>query len=210
MAWLLAPLYDRIMAGQERASFSRFRAEILAELSGAVVEIGAGTGANLRHYPDAVTELHVCEPDPGMRAQLEQKLAERPDLAARTTVHAAPGEALPFQDGRFDAAVSTLVLCTVGDMTASLQELRRVLKPAGRFAFLEHVCAPRGTWQRRWQQVAEPVWTPVAGGCRLTRYQDEAIAEAGFVIDRLDRKPIRGGVGLVRDTVRGVASKPQD
>jgi len=207
VSWFLAPFYDRIVAGQEAAYFGRFRAELLGELAGEVVEIGAGTGLNLRHYGPGVTHLHVCEPDSGMRKQLEVRLAALPELAAKTTVHEAPGEGLPFEDDRFDAAVSTLVLCTVRGLDESIAELHRVLKPGGTFSFLEHVCAPKGTWTRRWQHIVEPVYTPIAGGCRLTRSQDEAIAAGGFDLERLECKAIGGGVGMVLHTVRGVGVK---
>lgn len=208
MGWFFAPMYDRFLAGAERAFLQGWRKTLLAEASGLVVEIGAGTGANLAAYPDAVTELHLCEPDAGMRHQLERKLAPLP-LASRSTVHAAPAEALPFADHSVDVVVSTLVLCTVGELGASIAELRRVLKPGGRLLFLEHIGAHEDrVWQRRWQAAADPAWALVAGGCHLTRRQHEALRAGGFRVDEPIEHVLPGGLGLVQDVVSGIAIAP--
>src|SRR5690348_14006223 len=129
-----AATYDRLMAGTEKAGLRERRHDLLASASGRVLEIGAGTGANLDHYPDAVTELVLTEPEEPMARRLEAKAAESGRVV---TVVRAPAESLPFPDDSFDTAVCTLVLCTVRDPERTLAELERVLKPGGTLLFLE-------------------------------------------------------------------------
>ncbi|QXC59509.1 class I SAM-dependent methyltransferase [Aquihabitans sp. G128] len=212
MAWLLAPLYDRIVAPAEEACFQGWRHELLAGLTGDVLEIGAGTGANVAHYPAAVRRVVFTEPDPGMRRQLEERLA-----AARGGGTFAPGAAevrtdraaaLSVPSGSLDAVVGTLVLCTVPDPAAALAEVRRVLKPGGTFTFLEHVAADDRPDRLRWQRRLDPVWRRVAGGCRLTRRTAEAIEAAGLEPVDLTRESARKAIALIRPTIRGHAMAP--
>ena len=112
---IFARFYDRLMAGTERAGLGEMRGALLAEASGRVLELGGGTGHNLEHYTDAVTELVMAEPDPHMARRLRERLEEEGTAAARPSVIEAPAENLPFDDGSFDTVVSTLVLCTVAD-----------------------------------------------------------------------------------------------
>lgn len=214
MAWWAAPFYDRILAPTEEACFQRWRAEVLSGLSGHVIEIGAGTGANVPHYPDTVERVVFSEPDPVMRRHLEQKLAD-----ARTHDHFAPAGAevviehaheLPFDDDTFDAAVSTLVLCTVPDPEAALAELRRVVKPGGTFAFMEHVAAEDRPDRLRWQRRMDPVWKHLAGGCRLTRRTGQLIEAAGFRTESLTRESARKAPAIIRPVIRGTATLPAD
>jgi ubiquinone/menaquinone biosynthesis C-methylase UbiE len=162
MAWF-APCYDAMLATAEWSWLAQRRRSLLAGLRGVVVEIGAGTGANLPHYPSEDVELHLCEPDPDMRAVLERKLAGR----ARVTVHAAAAEALPFGDGSVDTVISTLVLCSVADVDRAVAESFRVLRPGGELRFLEHV-ASEG-WRGAVQRGLDPIWHRCAGGCHLHR-----------------------------------------
>lgn len=128
--------YDRQMAKTEQAGLRAFRERLLAGASGDVLEIGGGTGANLPWYGPAVTSLTITEPQPPMLRRLEASVqAERPDAK----VLRAPAEDLPFGDGSFDVAVSTLVLCGVDDQPRALRELRRVLRPGGRLLSIEHL-----------------------------------------------------------------------
>ncbi len=128
--------YDSITARSERDTFSAHRRALLAGAAGDVIEIGGGTGANLRMYDGAIGSLTVTEPEEAMIGRLQRKIDEqRPG----TKVVRAPAEDLPFEDDGFDTAVSTLVLCTVDDQPRALRELRRVLRPGGRLLFMEHV-----------------------------------------------------------------------
>src|SRR5918995_2755807 len=112
---IFARFYDRMVEGTERAGLAEMRGDLLASASGRTLELGAGTGHNLEHYTDAVTELVLVEPDPHMAARLRIRLADQGTAAGRPSVIEAAAEELPFDDGSFDTVVSTLVFCTVDD-----------------------------------------------------------------------------------------------
>ena len=136
IARLYAFIYDRIGRGSEAAGLQRERVALLAHARGNTVEIGAGTGLNLDHYPPTVTHLTLVEPDRHMRKRLRQRVAQiRPDAA----VLDARAESLPLPDASVDTIVVTFVLCSVADQTAALAEITRVLRPGGQLLFLEHV-----------------------------------------------------------------------
>ncbi len=208
---LFSALYDPVMRWPERACLGAWRAELLANANGEVLEIGAGTGANLGHYPvgpashGTITHLELTEPDPAMLARLHAKLPVSAVPSAHAT--AASADALPFDAGRFDTAVATLVLCSVPDLQATLAELRRVLKPGGRLLFLEHVAADDRPDRLAWQRRLEPAWKILAAGCHLTRRTGEAIRDAGFVAETETRASMRKAPPWVRPTLRGVARR---
>ncbi len=209
MGWFFAKVYDPFMRRTEKACLGRWRDELLAPLEGSVLEVGAGTGANLDHYPrrllraDGSRErLVLTDPD----AHMLERLRRRPE-AATAEIERARSDALPFPDESFDAVVSTLVLCSVPDVERTLHELRRVLKPTGALVFLEHVAAEEGSPRRRWQRRVEPVWSKIAGGCHLTRQTDAAIAKAGFTFETMTKESMRKALPVVRPTVRGIARK---
>jgi ubiquinone/menaquinone biosynthesis C-methylase UbiE len=133
---LFAALYDPFNKGSEVAGMREERRQLLAATEGATIEIGAGTGLNLAHYPEAVRRLVLAEPDQHMRRRLRKRV-DALDRAAQ--IIDAPAERLPFPDATFDTAVVTLVLCSVPSQEAALAEVARVLKPDGRLLFLEHV-----------------------------------------------------------------------
>ena len=136
IARLYAFMYDRIGRGSEAAGLQRERVALLAQARGNTVEIGAGTGLNLDHYPPTVTHLTLVEPDRHMRKRLRQRVAQiRPDAA----VLDARAESLPLPDASVDTVVVTFVLCSVVDQNAALAEITRVLRPGGQLLFLEHV-----------------------------------------------------------------------
>jgi len=136
IARLYAFMYDRISRGSEAAGLQRERVALLAQARGNTVEIGAGTGLNLDHYPPTVTHLTLVEPDRHMRKRLRQRVAQiRPDAA----VLDARAESLPLPDASVDTVVVTFVLCSVVDQNAALAEITRVLRPGGQLLFLEHV-----------------------------------------------------------------------
>lgn len=207
MGRLQAFVYDRIMRDIEAGGAQRWRHDLLADLEGEVLEVGAGTGANLAQYPATVTRLVLSEPDPHMRRKLERRLADEPPAPAEVEVVAGDADDLPFPDASFDAVVSTLVLCTVPDQPAALAEVERVLRPGGRFAYLEHVAATHKPDRLKWQRRIEPIWKHVAGGCRLTRTTGEAIDER-FEAGETTAESLRKASPLMRFTVRGTATKP--
>jgi ubiquinone/menaquinone biosynthesis C-methylase UbiE len=204
---IFARFYDRMTAGTERAGLGEMRHELLASASGRVLELGAGTGHNLEHYTDAVSELVMTEPDPHMARRLRERLAEEMSRPARVEVIEVPAEDLPFDDGSFDTVVATLVLCTVTDQQRTLAEARRVLVEGGRFLYIEHVRSSR-PGLARWQDRLQRPWGFFAGGCHPNRATDQAIADAGFWIDSLERGKLPKAPPLVRPLIRGTARRP--
>lgn len=196
--------YDRGLRATEEAGLRRMRGELLAEARGRVVELGAGTGANLDLYPDAVEELVLVEPDPHMTKQLRARLRES---ARAATVVEAGAERLPFEDGSFGTAVATLVLCTVPDPEAALAEVARVLKPGGRLLFVEHVRA-EDPGLARWQDRLEGPWRFLGDGCHCNRDTVATIAASPLQIDRVERDRLPKAPPIVRPLVRGSATVP--
>ncbi|WP_343232985.1 class I SAM-dependent methyltransferase [Miltoncostaea marina] len=176
---LFAALYDRLGARAERAWLGDRRRELLAAAEGVVVEVGAGTGANLPHYR-GVARVLALEPDPAMRRRLRRRALAAP---VPVEVGDAPAERLPLGDATADTVVCTLVLCSVADPDRALAEARRVLRPGGRLLFIEHV---RGEGRRaRRQDRLTPVWRRLGAGCHLNRDTVAAIGRAGFRIEAL-------------------------
>ncbi|MHB8419778.1 MAG: class I SAM-dependent methyltransferase [Myxococcales bacterium] len=174
--WLLRPL------GIERA-----RARLVAGLQGRVLEVGVGTGLTLRHYPEGR--------EPAVGIDLDRTALGRAERRrrGRTALMAADVQALPFPDGAFDAAVVSLVFCSVAEPARGLAELRRVLKKGGELRLIEHVrsCRPAVA---RWQDWLAPGWLRCTGDCHFDRRTGEAVEAAGFVIER--EEPHLGGIGV--------------
>ena len=195
-AWVLAHLgvrYERMVAERKRTLF--------AGLGGNVLEIGPGTGPNLVYYPSGIRWLGV-EPNPYMVPHLKKAAAR-----AGVQVDLRPGvaERLPADDNSMDAVVSTLVLCSVSDPASVLREIRRVLKPGGRFLFVEHVAAPQGTRLRRVQTAIRPLWKIIGDGCHPDRDTGPAIEHAGF--SEVHYENFRLPLGPVATQIAGFAVK---
>jgi SAM-dependent methyltransferase len=205
------PLFARMWTlflspGAEHGGVAEHRDELLAGLSGRVIEIGAGNGLNFRHYPAAVTEVVALEPEPYLRRRAEQAAAEAP---VAVTVVAGVADTLPADDGGFDAGVASLVLCSVPDQAAALRELRRVIRPGGELRFYEHVVARGGraaAAQRRLDRWG--IWPRVGAGCHLARDTGTAIEDAGFVIERCRRFPFGPGPFQIPH-ILGSARRPE-
>jgi ubiquinone/menaquinone biosynthesis C-methylase UbiE len=197
---IFAALYDRMLARAERGGLGDMRRSLLAGASGRTLELGAGTGANLAHYPEAVDELMLTEPDPHMARRLRERLAAEPP-PFRYEVVDAGAEDLPFDDGSFDTVVSTLVFCTVGDPRAAAAEVARVLRPGGSLLVLEHVRDDGriGGWQDR----LERPWGWVAGGCHPNRDTAATLAEAGLETDAVISAALPEFPSLVRPALHG-------
>jgi ubiquinone/menaquinone biosynthesis C-methylase UbiE len=190
----------------ERRGGAEHRRKLLAGLHGRVVEVGAGGGANFAHYPTSVSEVIAVEP--------ERYLRERARHAARSApvpVSVLDGSAdrLPGEAGSFDAAVVSLVLCTVPDPRSALAEIHRVIRPGGELRFYEHVVAHR-QWEARLQRLADAtLWPHLAGGCHLARDTTAAIEHAGFAIETCERFTFSPTPPLPPDPhILGVARRP--
>jgi len=189
--------YDRQMTKVEQAGLRAYREGLLGGAAGQVLEIGAGTGSNLRFYGPAVEALTLTEPEAPMLRRLERKVAEQVPGA---TVLRAPAEDLPFEDAIFDVAVSTLVLCGVDDQPRALRELRRVLRPGGQLLFIEHVRSGEAHLARS-QDRMNGINRFVVG-CDCNRPTLDSIREAGLTVTRVEhmtlpKVPKFAGPGIV-------------
>ena len=198
---LFAGIYDRLMAGEEKAGLADHRREIVGQADGSVLEIGGGTGANLPYYGAGVQAITITEPAEPMARRLERKLGGH-SLPAE--IVRAPAERLPFEDASFDAAVSTLVLCTVDDQPRALQELRRVLKPGGHLLFIEHVRADKPRLAR-WQDRVNPVHRVIGCGCNCNRPTLDRLQAAGFKVMQVAHDSLHKAPPWVRPLIVGVA-----
>lgn len=178
---LFARFYTHVLARNEPAELRAFRDELLAGLTGRVVEVGAGAGANFPHYPSTVTEVVAVEPEAYLR---EQAQAATPKAPVAITVLDGVADALPLADASCDAAVACFVLCSVPDQATALAELRRVLKPSGELRFLEHVRGSTPRMARAQRFVDRTFWPRAFGGCHTARDTVAAIEAAGFAIER--------------------------
>jgi len=195
-----AALYDRLFEAVEDAGLREMRRELLSEASGRSIDIGSGTGANLDLYPAGV-ELTMAEPDPHMFRQLRRKVAES-DREAELVE--AGAESLPFEDSSFDTAVFTLVLCTVPDPRAALEEVARILVPGGRMLFLEHVRA-ESPGLARWQDRLEKPWRFVGDGCHCNRDTVATIEASPLRLEGVERGRLPKAPPITRPLARGSA-----
>ena len=168
------------------------RARLLAGLAGRVIEIGAGNGQNFPHYPVTVTEVLAVELDDILRAHAQAAAATAPVPVKTTAGHAST---LPAGDGSFDAAIASLVLCSVPSQQQALAEITRVLRAGGQLRFYEHVRSAAPV-PGLLQDAITPVWSRAGGGCHPNRDTTSAIRAAGFIIDDLDRFAFKPSAAL--------------
>ncbi len=202
---LFALYYPPLLELAERAGQRETRRQLLAEASGRTLELGAGAGVNLPHYTDAVSELVITEPSPHMVARLRRTVAGEPPAAGRWELVRAGAEELPFGDQSFDTVVGTFVMCTIPDPTRALQEIVRVLRPGGRYIFLEHVHAGEGTRLGRFQDLVEGPHTYVAAGCHPNRRTGELIEASELRVEQMERGRQPRAPLTVRPTIIGSA-----
>ncbi|MGC4897600.1 class I SAM-dependent methyltransferase [Micromonospora sp. DT31] len=181
---VFARLFARASVAMDQAGVAAHRRRLVAGLHGRVVEVGAGNGRNLAHYPPAVTRVLAVEPEPLLRGLAR---AAAPTAPVSVTVAAGLAEALPVPDGAADAVVLSLVLCSVSDPAVALREARRVLRPGGELRFYEHVVAETPGLRRVQRVVDATLWPLVSAGCHTGRDTVAAIRAAGFTVTDLDR-----------------------
>jgi ubiquinone/menaquinone biosynthesis C-methylase UbiE len=186
-----ARMYLKAGARADRRGATAHRRRLLDDLAGRVVEIGAGNGLNFAHYPASVTKVVAIEPEPTLRAVAQDTAASAP---VHVDVRGGPADRLPLDDGEVDAAVASLVLCTVPDEARALAELHRVLRPGGELRFYEHVI-PHSQPKRALFRLADHsgLWPAIGGGCHPARDTVGAIEGAGFTIERCERFNFRAG-----------------
>ena len=182
MSFVSAFFYDTLLASTEEACLKEWRRDLLNNISGDVLEIGAGTGSNLDLYPDTISTLVLSEPDKHMRRQMGKKIST---YRHNISVNSGTAEDIEAENESYDFVVTSLV------------EIKRVLRPKGRLIFLEHVAAPEGTNRRQWQNLINPFWRKIAGNCHLNRETEPAILAAGFEILEIKRESMRKAMPLV-------------
>ena len=172
-------IYDALCHLCERGGFGRWRQWLAGGARGRTLDLGCGTGRNLPLLPPG-TRTVALDPSPEALARARRRAPTVPLVQGRA-------EALPFRDGAFDTILSGLVFCSVGEPSRGLMEVRRVLRPDGQFRMLEHVRATT-PWHARVQDVLQPAWTWIAGGCHPNRDTEATVARAGFRIDERHAK----------------------
>ncbi len=196
---LVAALYDPVNWYAERRIFPEHRRYLARDLSGSVLDLGAGTGAMFPYLArsEGIESLHAIEPDPHMRTRAEGRAT---DLDLDVTIRPAGAEDLPFEDDSMDAVVASMVMCTIPDLGATMDEVARVLRPGGELRVLEHV---RGDGLlAAVQRLLTPLWRPVAGGCHLDRDTPRVLAcDDRFDVSEFDRLEV--GIAPIRPFVRG-------
>ncbi len=195
-AWMMAHLsaeYEQAVGDRKHSLF--------ATIHGNVLEIGPGTGPNLPYYPKDIHWIGI-EPNPYMHPYLQEE-AEK--LGLNIDIRAGTAERIDAEDNSIDAVVSTLVLCSVPNLSATLQEIIRILKPSGRFVFIEHVAAPKGTFLRRIQSGIKPIWKVIADGCNPDRETWIALENAGF--ESVNYQHFEAPFPIVSPHIMGIATK---
>lgn len=200
--WLrvFALVYDPFLWLGEIAGMRRRRRELVSAARGRVLEIGAGTGLNIAHYPDGITELVLAEPEPAMRRYLARRLSR---CARPARIVDAAAECLPLPDDSVDTVVSTLVLCTVDDLDAAIHEIARVLRPGGQLLFIEHVRASSRFLSACQDKLVVP-WRRFAAGCVCNRPTGEVLRGRGFTVTA-EHAAWRAMPPIVRPLVTGRA-----
>jgi ubiquinone/menaquinone biosynthesis C-methylase UbiE len=197
-----AYLFDFNNAPAERAGLAKRRHDLLAMAAGSTIEIGAGTGLNLRHFPPAVTRLVLVEPGRDMRHWLGRRVAK---TRASAEVVDAVADRLPFADATFDTAVVTFTLCSVPDAASALAEIARVLVPGGHLLFMEHVRSADPAVAARQDQIPFP-YSLI--GCRPNRDTLRVIESSEFIVQSVRVDEVPGAPEIERPMISGVARRP--
>jgi len=185
---IFSRVYARVSVDMDVRGAAEHRRRLLEGLTGEVVEVGAGNGHNFAHYAAGVSRVLAVEPEPHLREMAREASKRAP---VRVEVIEGSAEAIPAEDEGADAVVASLMLCTVPDQAAALAEMHRVLRPGGQLRFYEHVVSRRRRLAALQRAMDATFWPAVAGGCHCARDTAEAIASAGFAIEREERFPFK-------------------
>lgn len=186
--YVFAGMYDKFLARVEKHGLSEKRAEFLKPAYGRTIELGTGTGLNLPHYPDAVTELVLTEPYPPMVAKLQEKIRDNPK---RVQLTVAGAEKLPYEDASFDTVAAAMIMCTVRDPDVVLAEIERVLKPGGQYLFLEHVRNDDPRIARK-QDIVQVGWYWFGNECHCNRPTIDTLRNSSLEIVELKKDKMPG------------------
>jgi ubiquinone/menaquinone biosynthesis C-methylase UbiE len=162
--------------------FKKQRSKLLSSVSGEILEIGFGTGLNLEFYPDHVRKITAVDPNAGM-SKVAQRNIQNSGIEVETKILSS--ESLPIEDNSFDSVVCTWTLCSIPDAAAALREVKRVLRPGGRFFFVEHGLAPDPAVQK-WQHRLTPIQKVIGDGCHLNRPIDQMVTGQGFELSEIE------------------------
>ena len=198
--------YPYLIGLSERAGQAETRRTLLTQAHGRTLEIGAGNGYNLPHYTAAVDELFVTEPSPFMLDHLRASLESDAPPVGSWRLEQTGAEELPFADASFDTVVATFVHCTIPDPPRAIAEIARVLRPGGRYLFMEHVRS-QNSLHGRLQDALEVPHRFIAAGCYPNRPTERWLRESALHVESLVHEPMPRASFTVRPTIRGTASK---
>ncbi len=198
--YLLPKLIDKA-CGQK--PMMKLRAEFVSQAQGDVLEIGIGSGLNLEYYPATTNSITGLDPAVEITELAQQRIE---DIDIPVELLNLSSEEIPADDGRFDTIVCTWTMCSIPNIYQAVREMYRVLKPGGKFIFIEHGLSPDNNIAK-WQARIEPAWKVIGGGCHLSRKADELLLDGGFRMDSLDSGYLPGPK-FAAFMYRGVASKP--
>ena len=202
---LFALYYPRLLALSEDAGQRETRRELISRAAGRTLELGAGTGINLSHYTPKVTELVITEPSPHMIRHLESRLAGDTLSCGPAHLIRAGAESLPFEDASFDTIVATYILCTTPDPALVLEEVHRLLRPGGRYLFMEHVHAGEGTLLGRFQDLVEVPHRYLAAGCHPNRRTEQLLERSELQLVAVERARQPRSLPTVSPVIIGTA-----
>jgi ubiquinone/menaquinone biosynthesis C-methylase UbiE len=206
MGYFIAASYDKVILFAEYLCLQKYRQKLVAPLRGRILELGAGTGKNLAYYSMDINELVLSEPDPHMQHRLKRRLNGLP-IKNKTILCDSTAEQLPFDSNSFDHVVSTLVLCSVNNLSSSLTEVRRILVKGGKLSLLEHIAACPDSLRHAVQQRLDPYWSKFAGGCHLNRDPRKTLEKLGFQREFERVTPFLGAPQFLSPLLRGVWTK---
>ena len=179
-----------IHLSMRQGNLATYRQRLLSAADGRILEIGVGSGHNFRYYSERANHVIGLDPSPKLLSMARETIRSQA-FPFPVELLQASAEAIPLRSGSLDTVVTTWTLCTIPNVTSALAEMCRVLKPDGRFLFVEHGLSPDPA-VRRWQDRLTPIWKRISGGCHLNRAISQLVQDAGFRIDRIETGYMKG------------------